>query len=67
MTKVLEKNGDDNIYHSYIPPTFLDTKNSNLSNLDTKFILYKSQTRQQTKLPPGFEYTAWLITAFLSE
>lgn len=44
VTKVLKNDRNNNINYLYIFSTFLNTKGFNLSNLDIKFILYKSQT-----------------------
>ncbi len=66
VIEVLENDEGDNIDHSHIPPTPLETENSHSSNLDTEFMPRKSGTRQRPKLLTGFEYTAWLTTAFLS-
>ena len=66
MNEALENDGGDNIDHSHIPPTFLEIESSNPSNPDTEFVPRESRTRQRPKLPTGFEYTAWLTTAFLS-
>lgn len=45
-TKALDNNGGDNIDHLHMLPTFLDTKSSNLGNLNIESISRKSQTRQ---------------------
>ena len=63
----LENDGDDNIDHSHIPQILLETESLNWSNWVTESIPHESQTRQQPKLSTGFEYTAWLTTAFFSE
>ena len=66
VNEALENDGGDNIDHSHMPPILLETESSSLSNLDTESILCKSRTRQQPKLPTGFEYAASLTTVFFS-
>ncbi len=63
--EALENDGGDNIDHSHMPPTLLEIESSSPSNLDTESMSPEFQTRQRLKLPTGFQYTAWLTTAFL--
>ncbi len=67
VNEALENDRVDNIDHSYMLPTPLETESSSPSNLDMESMSREPQTRQQTRLTTRFEYTAWLTTAFLSE
>ncbi|WP_375449352.1 reverse transcriptase domain-containing protein [uncultured Nostoc sp.] len=66
VNEALENDGGDGINHSHIPTTPAKSNLSNSNSLDTESVPRESRIRQQPKLPTGFEYTAWLTTAFLS-
>lgn len=66
VNEALENDGGDGIDHSHIPPTPAESNISNSNSLDTESVPRESRIRQRPKLPTGFEYTAWLTTAFLS-
>lgn len=66
--EVKENDGGDGIDHSQRPPIpsstspKVDTLHPN--DPDIESLPRDSRTRHRPKLPTGFEYTAWLTTAF---
>ncbi len=79
VNEALEKDGSDGIDHSHRPQApipFSPLSSPNLSSPtlsstsqhapDTEFLPRDSLTRHRPKFPNGFEYRAWLTTAFLS-
>ena len=79
INEVLKNDGDDSINYSHQPQAFILLSPSTKSNFssptwsstslheeDIEYLLRDSYTRQQPKFSNGFEYIAWLRTAFLS-
>ncbi len=79
VNEALENDGGDGIDNSHrpqapIPFSSFSSPNPSSPTLsstsqhapDTEFLPRDSRTRHRPKLPNGFEYTAWLTTAFLS-
>ena len=79
VNEALENDGGDGIDHSHQPQAFIPLSPSPESNFssptrsstsphesDIEYLPRDSRTRHRPKLSSGFEYTAWLTTAFLS-